>query len=40
MGVFSANKREMRKKIDSLNGMYAFVEEINATAHRYLSEKQ
>ena len=36
LGVFDENKSETRHKIDSLDGMYAFAEEIKATTQRYL----
>ena len=40
LGVFDENKKETRNKIDSLDGMYAFSEEIKATTQRYLEEEQ
>lgn len=38
LGVFDENKKETRKKIDSLDGMYAYTEEIKTTTQRYLPE--
>ena len=39
LGLFDENKKETRNKIDSLDGMYAFSEEIKATARRYVDEE-
>ncbi|MCY3991230.1 MAG: HTH domain-containing protein [Caldilineaceae bacterium] len=39
LGVFNENKKETRNKINSLDGMYGFAEEIRATTQRYLAEE-
>ena len=40
LGVFDENKKETINKIDSLDGMYAFSDEIRVTTQRYLAEDQ
>ena len=40
LGVFDENKKETRNKISSLDGMYAFADEIKETTQRYLAEEQ
>lgn len=40
LGVFDENKKETRNKIDSLDGIYAFSEEIKATTDSYLAGEE